>query len=65
TGRTEAAFSLFCDIEDWGAMGQLVMKQAPLMLAQGRYRTLEEWLDSGTYSHAGEFNKGRNCVSIF
>ncbi|MDP3016723.1 MAG: AAA family ATPase, partial [Deltaproteobacteria bacterium] len=46
TGRTEAAISLFCDIEDWGAMGQLVMKQAPLMLAQGRYRTLEEWLDS-------------------
>lgn len=46
TGQTEAAISLFCDIEDWGAMGQLIMKQAPLMLAHGRYRTLEEWLDS-------------------
>jgi len=45
-GRTEVAISLFCDIGDWEAMAQIIMKQAPLMLAQGRYRPLEEWLDS-------------------
>ena len=27
-------------------MVQLILKQAPSMLEQGRYRTLEEWLDS-------------------
>jgi len=45
-GRAEAAISLYRDIGDWGAMVRIIMKQAPLMLAQGRYRPLEEWLDS-------------------
>ncbi len=46
TGQTETAILLFRDIGEWDAMGQLIMRQAPLMLAQGRYRSLEEWLDS-------------------
>jgi ATP/maltotriose-dependent transcriptional regulator MalT/DNA-binding SARP family transcriptional activator len=45
-GQTEDAISLFRDLGDWDAMVQLIMKQAPSMLAQGRYRPLEEWLDS-------------------
>ena len=31
---------------DWEAMIQLITKQAPLMIDQGRYRPLKEWLDS-------------------
>ena len=45
-GQIEAAFSIFRDLGDWGAMVRLILKEAPSILAQGRYRTLEEWLDS-------------------
>jgi LuxR family maltose regulon positive regulatory protein len=45
-GQIEDAISLFHDLGDWDAMVRLIMKQAPLMLEQGRYRPLEEWLDS-------------------
>ena len=45
-GQTEAAISLFRDLGDWGEMIQIIMRQAPSMLDQGRYRPLGEWLDS-------------------
>jgi ATP/maltotriose-dependent transcriptional regulator MalT len=45
-GQIEAAISLLRDLGDWDEMVRLIMKQAPSMLEQGRYRTLEEWLDS-------------------
>ena len=45
-GQIEAAISLFRDLGDWGAMVQIIMRQAPSMLDQGRYRSLGEWLDS-------------------
>jgi ATP/maltotriose-dependent transcriptional regulator MalT/DNA-binding SARP family transcriptional activator len=45
-GQTEDAISLFRDLGDWGQMTQIIMKQAPSMLEQGRYRPFEEWLDS-------------------
>jgi len=44
--QTEAAISLFHDLGDWVSMIQLIKKQGPSMLAQGRYRTFGEWLDS-------------------
>ena len=44
--QPEDAISLFRDLGDWDAMVRLIMKQAPSMIAQGRYRPLEEWLDS-------------------
>ncbi len=46
TGRREDAVSLYRDIGDWGAIVELIMKQAASMLTQGRYRPLEAWLDS-------------------
>ena len=45
-GQIEDAAILFRDAGDWEAMIQLVTKQAPLMIDQGRYHPLEEWLDS-------------------
>ena len=45
-GQTEDAVLLFRDLGDWGAMVQIIMRQAPSMIEQGRYRPLEEWLDS-------------------
>ena len=45
-GQIEDAAILFRDAGDWEAMIQLIMKQAPLLISQGRYRSLEEWLDS-------------------
>ncbi len=45
-GRIEAAISLYRGLGDWEALVQLILKEAPSILAQGRYRTLEEWLDS-------------------
>ncbi len=45
-GQTEAAISLFRDIGDWDEMAQLIMKQGPSMVEQGRYCPLKEWLDS-------------------
>jgi DNA-binding SARP family transcriptional activator len=45
-GQIEDAAILYRDAGDWDAMVQLIMKQAPSMLEQGRYRPLEEWLDS-------------------
>ena len=46
SGQIEDAISLFRDLGDWGEMIQIIMKQAPSMLALGRYKPLEEWLDS-------------------
>ncbi|HYA92405.1 MAG TPA: BTAD domain-containing putative transcriptional regulator [Thermodesulfobacteriota bacterium] len=45
-GQIEDAAILFRDAGDWEAMIQLITKQAPLMISQGRYRPFEEWLDS-------------------
>jgi LuxR family transcriptional regulator, maltose regulon positive regulatory protein len=45
-GQVEAAVSLFRDLGDWPAMVQLMLKEAPSIIAQGRYRTIEEWVDS-------------------
>ena len=45
-GQVEDAVHLFRDAQDWEGMIRLIMKQAPTMLEQGRYHTLEEWLDS-------------------
>ena len=45
-GQVEAAVSLFRDLNDWGEMVRLIRQQAPSMIEQGRYRPLEEWLNS-------------------
>ncbi|MBI4767289.1 MAG: hypothetical protein HY787_22300 [Deltaproteobacteria bacterium] len=45
-GQIEAAISLFRDLNDWEEMVQLILKQAPSMVAEGRNRPLEEWLSS-------------------
>jgi DNA-binding SARP family transcriptional activator len=45
-GEAEAAAHLFRDGGHWQRLVQLILKHAPLMVAQGRYRPLEEWLNS-------------------
>jgi ATP/maltotriose-dependent transcriptional regulator MalT/DNA-binding SARP family transcriptional activator len=45
-GQTESAVSLLRDSGDRDGMVRLITKHAPLMVAQGRYRPLEDWLSS-------------------
>ncbi len=42
--QTEAAIELFRDLGDWDAMVQIIMRQAPSMVEQGRYQPLKDWL---------------------
>lgn len=44
-GQTEAAVSLLRETGDWEMMIPLILKHAPLMINQGRYPPLEEWLE--------------------
>jgi ATP/maltotriose-dependent transcriptional regulator MalT/DNA-binding SARP family transcriptional activator len=45
-GQTESAVSLLRDSGDRDGMVRLITKHAPLMVAQGRYHPLEDWLSS-------------------
>jgi len=44
-GQPEAAVVLLHDVSDWDVIIRLILKQAPLMIAQGRYHSLEEWVN--------------------
>ena len=44
-GQTEAAISLLREAADWDTIIHLILKHAPLMINQGRYPPLEEWLE--------------------
>jgi ATP/maltotriose-dependent transcriptional regulator MalT/DNA-binding SARP family transcriptional activator len=46
SGQTEAAVALLDDAGDRDAKVRLITKHAPLMLAQGRHRLLETWLNN-------------------
>ena len=46
SGQTESAASLLREAGDWNEMVHLITKHAPPMVAQGRYRPLEDWLNS-------------------
>ncbi len=46
SGHTESAVSLLRDAGDWDGMVGLIMKHAPSLLAQGRNRPLQKWLES-------------------
>jgi LuxR family maltose regulon positive regulatory protein len=43
-GQIEPAARLLRDAEDWDALEQLIRRHAQNLVAQGRVRTLEEWL---------------------
>jgi LuxR family maltose regulon positive regulatory protein len=45
-GQVEAAADLLRDAEDWEGLVQLICRQAPTLLAQGRGRTVEQWLEA-------------------
>jgi LuxR family transcriptional regulator, maltose regulon positive regulatory protein len=42
-GQPEAAVALYREAEDWVAQRDLVLRQAPVLLRQGRGQTLREW----------------------
>jgi len=46
SGQTESAVSLLREAGDWDGMVGLIMKHAPSLLAQGRNRPLQKWLES-------------------
>ena len=43
SGLDEDAIALYREAADWDSAGQLVVRQAPVLLAQGRWRRLEQW----------------------
>jgi len=45
-GQTESAALLLREISDWDGLVRLITAHAPNMLAQGRHRPLEDWLNS-------------------
>jgi LuxR family maltose regulon positive regulatory protein len=45
-GQIESAVSLLRDVSDWDGLVRLITKHAPLMITQGRYHPLEDWLKS-------------------
>lgn len=45
-GRTEEAAALFIDAADWNEVHRLILRCAPVLLSQGRSKTLEGWLTS-------------------
>jgi len=45
-GQTESAMSLLRDAGDWEGVAHLIMTLAPALVTQGRYRPMEEWLNS-------------------
>ncbi|MDD5763155.1 MAG: AAA family ATPase, partial [bacterium] len=46
SGHLENAAALLRATSEWDGLTGLVRRHAPSLLLQGRYRTLEEWLDS-------------------
>jgi ATP/maltotriose-dependent transcriptional regulator MalT/DNA-binding SARP family transcriptional activator len=42
-GLVEEAFALFAQAQDWEAAEQLLVDRAQMLIAQGRWRTLDEW----------------------
>lgn len=45
SGQAEAAMDLLKKISGWESMVPLIIENAPALVEQGRYRTLQEWLD--------------------
>ena len=46
SGRPEEAAALFRDAEDWEGLVRLLLRWAQSLIPQGRYRTLEKWIES-------------------
>jgi two-component SAPR family response regulator len=44
SGQVEEAVALFRKADDWAATARLILKHAGSLIAQGRNRTLEDWL---------------------
>lgn len=45
-GEITASVALLREIADWEHLAALIMKQAPLLLSEGRYPTLADWLST-------------------
>lgn len=45
SGQLEEAAWLFIEEKNWEGLAELALRQAPHLLAQGRNKTLEEWLN--------------------
>lgn len=46
SGQTENAVELYAKAGEWKRLVQLILKESPSLIAQGRNRTLEKWLNS-------------------
>ncbi|MEW6684201.1 MAG: BTAD domain-containing putative transcriptional regulator [Nitrospirota bacterium] len=45
SGRLEEAVDLYAGAGDWAAVQRIIVTQAPVLVEQGRSRTLQEWID--------------------
>ncbi|MFN0316415.1 MAG: BTAD domain-containing putative transcriptional regulator [Burkholderiales bacterium] len=46
SGQPEAAIALYGEAGNWQAQTELILRQAPALLRQGRGQTLREWIDA-------------------
>jgi len=42
----EAAFKLYGQAEDWESAARLILTRAPVLVDQGRWQTLEQWINA-------------------
>jgi ATP/maltotriose-dependent transcriptional regulator MalT/DNA-binding SARP family transcriptional activator len=43
-GDADAAVALYCEAKRWDEAQRLIVAHAPILLSQGRWRTLDEWV---------------------
>lgn len=43
-GEVEQAVSMLIEAADWGALGQMILPAAPMLIVTGRAQTLENWI---------------------
>jgi LuxR family transcriptional regulator, maltose regulon positive regulatory protein len=46
TGQVEQAFELYSEAQDWDEAESLLIESAPKLIAQGRWKTLQQWVDA-------------------
>ncbi len=68
-GRMEEAAELFREANDWPGMTRLILKAAPLLLAQGRHKVLEGWIaalpEEVSHRHPWLLYRSGCCRALF
>lgn len=68
TSEKEAAAALYNEAQDWPELQRLIVQEAPALLAQGRWKTFDEWMGwlpkaQGEASASLVYWNGMACVT--